>query len=110
MVGASTPALIPGMGKAPSAAVNFSAPHRPPLWGRNFFFGEETGRQPQCITERRAHPCTHTHAHGSHTRVHAHGLPRGGARRPGPLLRETGREWHFNANQAGTMRCVFKGL
>lgn len=105
-MGALTPALPPGMGKTPLAAANFSPPHRPLLWGRNFFFGEEIGRQPQCITVRQAH----THAHGSHTRVHAHGLPRGGARRPGPLLRETGREWHFNANQAGTMRCVFKGL
>lgn len=102
-VGASTPAPLPGMGKTPLAAANFSPPHRRLLWGKKFLFGEEIGYQPQCITVRRAH----THAHGSHTRVHAHGLPRGGARRPGPLLRETGARVAFQCKPGGNNEVCF---
>lgn len=59
------------------------------------------------------HTHTHTHTHPAwlaHACAHTHTAApaaqlAGRAAAPGD-----GRERHFNANQAGTMRCVFKGL
>lgn len=104
----------PGMGKWEKLLWVQQVSHLP------IFCGEETRRELQssgrsCVhtgTQPGSHTRVHTHAHtqlGSHTCVHTHDCP--AAQLAGPAAAPgDGRERHFNANQAGTMRCVFKGL